>query len=450
MIQQRRLAQQQMQQLQQQQFQQQQQQSQQPQQQLPPPPPPPSIPPQQTQQQQHNPQQQQRPNMSNPSMGGLAGHTPSQLQMTAQSQNSLVAGGIDPRTGGPSLTTMQIQQQLSVLSPHQRQLFLMQQQQHRQQQQQQQQQQQPQQSQPQPQQQQQQQQQSQQQQQQHQQQQQLPARNSGINSNLGPGGLITQQFGGGGTIPGNLPTAAALLHQRQQQARLQQQAQQQSQLGEATAFTATGPVGNNTGIPGIARSTRSPSDSTHSPLTPRGPQQQLQQLQQQQQSQSQHQPSQGMDYQRALMDAARGQVGSPAPGPGFANAQPLSGPFGAGMGASVSTGALANTNGSYSVSPPGSAHSRTSFPGTAAAPSPSATTSGNWQTGGTTMNANGGWHGAPGAAAGMGGGIGGTMGLDPSTFAYGDTQAFGTDGLVMDPMADPPGIEFNDIFNIPG
>src|SRR6266852_5194996 len=135
MIQQRRVAQQQMQHLQQQQqFQQQQQQLQQQQQQQPqqqqqqqqlPPPPPPSIPPQQTQQQQHNPQQQQRPNMSNPNLGGLAGHTPSQLQMTPQSQNSLVAGGIDPRTGGPSLTTMQIQQQLSVLSPHQRQLFLM-------------------------------------------------------------------------------------------------------------------------------------------------------------------------------------------------------------------------------------------------------------------------------------------------------------------------------------
>lgn len=151
-----------------------------------------------------------------------------------------------------------------------------------------------------------------------------------------------------------------------------------------------------------------------------------------------------------MMDAARGQVGSPAPGHGFANAQPLAGTFGAGMGTPVSTGALANTNGSYSVSPPGSAHSRTSFPGTAAAPSPSATSSGNWQTGGTSMNANGGWPGAPGAAAGMGGGIGGTMGLDPGTFAYGDTQAFGTDGLVMDPMADPPGIEFNDIFNIPG
>jgi hypothetical protein len=58
---------------------------------------------------------------------------------------------------------------------------------------------------------------------------------------------------------------------------------------------------------------------------------------------------------------------------------------------------------------------------------------------------NGGWQGVPGAAAGMGG----TMGLD-GTFAYGgDSQAFGTDGLVMDPM-DPPGIEFNDIFNIPG
>jgi hypothetical protein len=67
------------------------------------------------------------------------------------------------------------------------------------------------------------------------------------------------------------------------------------------------------------------------------------------------------------------------------------------------------------------------------------------------MNANGGWPGAPGGAAGgMGGSIGGAMGLDPGTFAYGDSQTFGTDGLVMDPMADPPGIEFNDIFNIPG
>ncbi len=147
-----------------------------------------------------------------------------------------------------------------------------------------------------------------------------------------------------------------------------------------------------------------------------------------------------------MMDAARGQVGSPAPGSGFVNAQPLAGTFGAGMGSSGSTGALANANGSYSVSPSGSAHSRTSFPGTAAAPSPSATTSGNWQTGNTAMNTNGGWQGAAGAAAGMGG-----MGLDPSAFAYGgDTQAFGTDGLVIDSMADPPGIEFNDIFNIPG
>ncbi len=159
-----------------------------------------------------------------------------------------------------------------------------------------------------------------------------------------------------------------------------------------------------------------------------------------------------MDYQRALMmDAARGQVGSPAPGSGFMNAQPLASTFGAGMGSSGGTGALANTNGSYSVSPPGSAHSRTSFPGTAAAPSPSATTGGNWQTGGTNMNANGGWQGTPGATAGMGGGMGGAMGLDPGAFAYGgDPQPFGTDGLVMDPMADPPGIEFNDIFNIPG
>jgi hypothetical protein len=345
--------------------------------------------------------------------------------MTAQSQNSLVAGGIDPRTGGPSLTPGQIQQQLSALPSHQqRQLFLMQQ--HRQQQQQQQHQQQ--------QQQQHQQQQQQQQHQQQQQQQQPPARSS---SSLGHGGLITQQFG-----QASLPTAATLLHQRQQQARLQQQAQQQPQLSEAAAFAANGPASNNTGIPGIARSTRSPSDSIHSPLTPRGPHQQLQQLQQQ--PQSQQQPSQGMDFQRALMmDAARGQVGSPAPGPGFVNAQPLAGTFGAGIGSSGSTGALAN--GSYSVSPPGSAHSRTSFSGTAAAPSPSATTSGNWQAGGTAMNVNGGWQGVPGAAAGMGG----TMGLD-GTFAYGgDSQAFGTDGLVMDPM-DPPGIEFNDIFNIPG
>jgi hypothetical protein len=319
------------------------------------------------------------------------------------------------------MTPAQIQQQLSGLQPHQRQLLFMQQARQQQQQH--------------------------QQHQQQQQQQQPSARSSGINNNLGPGGLITQQFGGGGAVPANLPTTAALLHQRQQQqARLQQQAQQQSQLGEAAAFTA-GPVGNNGGIPGIARSTRSPSDSTHSPLTPRGPHQQLQQLQQQ--SQSQQQPPQGMDYQRALMiDAARVQVGSPAPGPGFVNTQPL-GTFGAGIGRSGSTGALAN--GSYSVSPPGSAHSRTSFSGTAAAPSPSATTSGNWQTGGTAMNANGGWQGAPGAAAGMGG-MGGTMGLDHGTFSYaGDSQAFGTDGLVMDPNPmDPPGIEFNDIFNIPG
>ena len=144
-----------------------------------------------------------------------------------------------------------------------------------------------------------------------------------------------------------------------------------------------------------------------------------------------------------MIDAARGQVGSPAPGPGFVNAQPLAGTFGAGIGSSGSTGALAN--GSYSVSPPGSAHSRTSFSGTAAAPSPSATTSGNWQTGGTAVNVNGGWQGVPGTAAGMGS----TMGLD-GTFGYGgDSQAFGTDGLAMDSM-DPPGIEFNDIFNIPG
>jgi hypothetical protein len=66
------------------------------------------------------------------------------------------------------------------------------------------------------------------------------------------------------------------------------------------------------------------------------------------------------------------------------------------------------------------------------------------------MSANGGWQGASGTTAGIGGGMGGGMGLDPTAFAYGgDGQAFGTDGLVMDPM-DPPGIEFNDIFNIPG
>jgi len=66
------------------------------------------------------------------------------------------------------------------------------------------------------------------------------------------------------------------------------------------------------------------------------------------------------------------------------------------------------------------------------------------------MNANGGWQGATGGAAGMGGGVGGGMGVDPGAFTYGgDAQAFGTDGLVMDSM-DPPGMEFSDIFNIPG
>lgn len=270
-----------------------------------------------------------------------------------------------------------------------------------------------------------------------------------MNSNLGSSGLMNQQFGGGGAIPANL-SMSAVLQRQQQQARLQQQAQQQPQLGEATAFATGLPVGSSAGIPGIARSTRSPSDSTHSPLTPRGHQQQLQQLQQQPQSQQQQQQqqphqTQSMDYQRAmLMDAGQAQTGSPAPGAGFVNAQQLASAFGAGIGNAGSTGALAN--GSYSVSPPGSAHSRTSFSGTPAAPSPNATTSGNWKTGGMAMGANGGWQGAPGTNAGMGGG----MGLDPAAFAYGgDNQAFGTDGLVMDSM-DPPGIEFNDIFNIPG
>jgi hypothetical protein len=40
------------------------------------------------------------------------------------------------------------------------------------------------------------------------------------------------------------------------------------------------------------------------------------------------------------------------------------------------------------------------------------------------------------------------MGLDPGAFSYGD-QGFGADGLSMDSM-DTPGIEFNDIFNMPG
>jgi len=141
-------------------------------------------------------------------------------------------------------------------------------------------------------------------------------------------------------------------------------------------------------------------------------------------------------------------MGSPAPGPGFVNPQPLAGTFGAGLVNTSSAGALAN--GSYSASPPGSAHSRTSFPGTAAAPSPSATSGGNWQNSGAGTNANGGWQGPQGSAMGIGSGMGGGMGLDPGAFAYGgDSQAFGTDGLVMDSM-DPPGIEFNDIFNIPG
>jgi hypothetical protein len=272
-----------------------------------------------------------------------------------------------------------------------------------------------------------------------------------MNPNLGSGGLMNQQFGGS-TIPANISMSAALLHQRQQQVRLQQQAQQQQQqqLSESTAFATNLPSGNSTGIPGIARSTRSPSDSTHSPLTPRGQQLQLQQQLQQQTQQQPQQQSQNMDYQRAaaLMEARQVQAGSPAPGAGFVNAQQLANAFGAGIGNTGGTGAMAN--GSYSVSPPGSAHSRTSFPGTAAAPSPSATTSGNWKAGGTAMGANGGWQGAPGTTAGLGGGMGGGMGLDPTVFAYGgDNQAFGTDGLVMDQM-DPPGIEFNDIFNIPG
>jgi len=267
---------------------------------------------------------------------------------------------------------------------------------------------------------------------------------------------MNQQFGGGGTIPANIPMSAALLHQRQQQqARLQQQAQQQAQqqqqpqLSESAAFATGLPGGNGTGIPGIARSTRSPSDSTHSPLTPRGPHQQLQQQTQPQPQPQPQQQSQNMDYQRvALMEANQVHAGSPVPGAGFVNAQQLASAFGAGIGNTGSTGGLAN--GSYSVSPPGSAHSRTSFPGTTAAPSPSATTSGNWKAGGAAIGANGGWQGAPGTTAGLGSGMGGGMGIDPAAFGYGgDNQAFGTDGLVMDPM-DTPGIEFNDIFNIPG
>ena len=146
------------------------------------------------------------------------------------------------------------------------------------------------------------------------------------------------------------------------------------------------------------------------------------------------------------MQANQVQAGSPAPGARFVNAQQLASAFGAGIG---NTGGLAN--GSYSVSPPGSAHSRTSFTGTATAPSPNATPSGNWKAGGAAIGANGGWQGAPSTTAGLGGGMGGGMGIDPTAFAYGgDNQAFGTtDELVMDPM-DTPGIEFNDIFNIPG
>ncbi|KAH9059379.1 hypothetical protein EDB87DRAFT_1622617 [Lactarius vividus] len=365
----------------------------------------------QQQQQQHNPQQpqqqqsfQQQSSVGNPSLGGLAGHAPSPLPMTVQSQNTLSASGIDPRTGGSSLTTAQFQQ-LSAMSSQQRQLFLVQQQQ--------------------------------------------LARGSGMNN---VGGLMNQQFGG--SMAGNLPMSAALHHQRQQQqqqqqqhqqqqqqhARLQQQAHQQPQLNETNAFAGTVSINTGGSIPGIARSTRSPSDSAHSPLTPRGAQQQLQQLQQQQQTQ-------GMDYQRALMmQAARGQVGSPAPGPGFVNTQQMVGGFGAGVSGSGSTGPMAN--GSYSVSPPGSAHSRTSFPGTAAAPSPSAAPGGNWQTSGTTMAGGGGWQGAAGTGSSIGGGLGGAMGLDPGAFSYGGDQGFG-DGLGMDSM-DTPGIEFNDIFNMPG
>jgi hypothetical protein len=130
------------------------------------------------------------------------------------------------------------------------------------------------------------------------------------------------------------------------------------------------------------------------------------------------------------------------------NTQQMAGAFGAGVANTGNANALAN--GSYSASPPGSAHSRTSFTGTAAAPSPGATTSGNWQTGGTTMGANAGWQGAAVAGASLGGGMGTGIGLDPGAFTYsGDGQGFGTDGLGMDSM-DPPGIEFNDIFNMPG
>lgn len=156
-----------------------------------------------------------------------------------------------------------------------------------------------------------------------------------------------------------------------------------------------------------------------------------------------------MDYQRALMmqaQAAQRQVGSPAPGPGFVNTQQMVGAFGAGVSGSGGGGAMANGN--YSVSPPGSAHSRTSFPGTAAAPSPSAVTGGNWQTSGTGMAAGGGWSGGAGAGASLAGGLGGGMGLDPNAFSYGGDQGFGADGLGMDSM-DTPGIEFNDIFNMP-
>jgi hypothetical protein len=142
------------------------------------------------------------------------------------------------------------------------------------------------------------------------------------------------------------------------------------------------------------------------------------------------------------MQTARGQVTSPAPGTGFVNAPQMASAFGASVGGTGNAATLAN--GSYSVSPPGSAHSRTSFTGAAAAPSPNAATSGNWPSGGTTMSASAGWQGA------AGGGMGTGIGLDPGAFSYGgDGQGFGTDGLSMDSM-DPPGIEFNDIFNMPG
>jgi len=174
------------------------------------------------------------------------------------------------------------------------------------------------------------------------------------------------------------------------------------QAAGATGSPLTDAFGPRSALPGITRSTRSPSEGP-SPMTPRGAQAAHHPQQQQQQRQE--------EYQRAMMMQS----------PGFAGAGMGMGGVGLGVGGVGGGGSGSGGGSTYGVSPPGSAHSRTSFPGAGGLTVPSPQQQ-------PPQNAGQGWTGAFGFT-------GGAFGLE------------GAGGGTQSPLDAGAGIEFSDIFN---